>query len=72
MQIVLDPSLKKGIEYDIWFSEEDEGWICVAGRLPFLGDISGHGPDPESALKECRTALDLAFETFNRQLCPGA
>ena len=66
MQITLDPSLKNIIEYDIWRSTEDDCWICVAGHLPFIGDISGHGPDPESALKECRIALDLAFETLNR------
>lgn len=66
MQITLDPSLKNSIEYDIWRSTEDDCWICVAGRLPFIGDISGHGADPESALKECRIALDLAFETLNR------
>jgi predicted RNase H-like HicB family nuclease len=66
MQIVLDPKLLDLIEYDIWRSSEDNAWICVAGRLPFIGDISGHGDDPESALKECRIALAAAFETFNK------
>lgn len=66
MQLTLDPSLKRGLEYDIWHSAEDDCWICVAGRLPFLGGISGHGPDPESALKECLIAIDLAFETINQ------
>ena len=65
MQIVLDPSLKKMVEYDIWYSSDDGEWVCVASCLPFLAEISGLGETPEVALSECRVALDLAFKTFN-------
>ena len=66
MQIVMDPALKDYIEYDIWKDRNENEWVCVAGHLPFLGAISGHGATPEAALKECLVAIDLAFDTFNK------
>lgn len=66
MRLTLDPKLLDLVEYDIWFCSEDKDWVCVAGRLPLLGEVSGHGQDPETALKACRSALQAAFESFNR------
>lgn len=62
-QIVLNPALLDHVEYNIL--KQDGEWICLAGHLPIIGDISGHGSDPKNALQDCRSRLLSSFETIN-------
>ena len=64
-RIVLDPTLLNIVEYDIWRSGDE--WVCVAGHLPFVGEVSGHGSTPQLALAECLDSLNATIEEFNRE-----
>jgi hypothetical protein len=63
VQIVLDPKLLETVEYNIW--KDGDKWVCLASRLPFVDEISGHGEDPKDALQDCRSQILAFFESFN-------
>ncbi|WP_456475679.1 type II toxin-antitoxin system HicB family antitoxin, partial [Candidatus Pyrohabitans sp.] len=44
---------------EIFYSQEDEGFIAVAPELP---GCSAFGETPEEALKEIKTAIELWLE----------
>ncbi len=44
---------------EIFYSEEDEGYIAVAPELP---ECSAFGETQEDALKEIKIAIKLLFE----------
>ena len=48
---------------EIFYSEEDEGYIAVAPELP---GCSAFGKTEESALREIRMAMDLWLETAKK------
>ncbi len=50
---------------EIFFSEEDEGYIAVAPELP---ECSAFGETGEEALKEIKVAIDLWLETAKNDL----
>ncbi len=45
---------------EIFYSEEDEGYIAVAPELP---ECSAFGETEEEALKEIKVAIDLLLAT---------
>jgi predicted RNase H-like HicB family nuclease len=49
---------------EIFFSEEDEGFIAVVPELP---GCSAFGTSEEEALREVKTAMDLWLETARRE-----
>lgn len=49
---------------EIFYSEEDEGYIAVAPELP---GCSAFGETEEEALKEVKTAIDLWIETARKE-----
>lgn len=48
----------------IFYSEEDEGYIAVAPELP---GCSAFGETPEKALKEIKVAIELWIETAKKE-----
>ncbi len=48
---------------EIFYSEEDEGYIAVVPELP---ECSAFGETEEEALKEIKVAIDLWLETARR------
>lgn len=48
---------------EIFYSEEDEGYIAVAPELP---ECSAFGETEEEALKEIKVAIDLWLETAKK------
>ena len=48
---------------EIFYSEEDEGYIAVVPELP---ECSAFGETEEEALKEIKVAIDLWLETAKR------
>jgi predicted RNase H-like HicB family nuclease len=55
-------SLKYAVE--IFYSEEDEGYIAIAPELP---GCSAFGETEEEALKEIKTAVALWLETAKKE-----
>ena len=49
---------------EIFYSEEDEGFIAVAPELP---GCSAFGETPEEALKEIKTAIELWLEAARKE-----
>ncbi len=49
---------------EIFYSEEDEGYIAVAPELP---ECSAFGETEEEALKEIKVAIDLWLETAKKE-----
>ena len=49
---------------EIFFSEEDEGFIAVVPELP---DCSAYGNTEEEALVEVKTAMALWLETAEKE-----
>ncbi len=49
---------------EIFYSEEDEGYISVAPELP---GCSAFGETVEEALEEIKTAIDLWIETAKKE-----
>lgn len=49
---------------EIFYSEEDEGYIAIAPELP---ECSAFGETEEDALKEIKTAIDLWLETAKNE-----
>jgi len=49
---------------EIFYSEEDEGYIAIAPELP---GCSAFGKTEEEALEEVRVAVDLWLETAERE-----
>ncbi|MFZ2448604.1 MAG: type II toxin-antitoxin system HicB family antitoxin [Syntrophobacteraceae bacterium] len=45
--------------FDIGWSDEDDGYIAVIPEFP---GISGYGKTPDEAVKEARTAAEMAVE----------
>lgn len=56
----------EGYKYtiEIFYSEEDEGYVAVAPELP---GCSAFGETEEEALKEIRVAIDLWLETAQKE-----
>lgn len=50
---------------EIFYSEEDEGYIAVA---PELAECSAFGETEEEALKEIKVAIDLFLATAKKDL----
>ncbi len=48
---------------EIFYSEEDEGYIAVAPELP---ECSAFGETEEEALKEIKVAIDLYLATAKK------
>ena len=57
----------KGYHINLFFSEEDEGWIA---DIPDLSHCSAFGETPEEALREVQVAVDLWVETAREQNRP--
>ena len=55
------PEMKYTIE--IFYSEEDEGYIAVVPELP---GCSAFGETPEEALKEVKIAIELWIKTAKK------
>jgi predicted RNase H-like HicB family nuclease len=55
---------------EIFYSEEDEGFIAVAPELP---GCSAFGETPEEALKEIKTAIELGWKLPEKRAgkCPS-
>lgn len=51
----------------IFWSEEDEGFIAICQEFPGL---SAFGETREEALREVQTALDLMIETYRENSIP--
>jgi predicted RNase H-like HicB family nuclease len=49
---------------EIFYSEEDEGYIAVVPELP---DCSAFGDNEKDALKEIMIAMDLWLETAKKE-----
>ncbi len=49
---------------EIFYSEEDEGFIAVVPELP---GCSAFGETPEEALKEVKTAIELWIEAAKKE-----
>ncbi|AGK61369.1 hypothetical protein Asulf_01378 [Archaeoglobus sulfaticallidus PM70-1] len=49
---------------EIFYSEEDEGYIAVVPELP---GCSAFGDTEEEALKEIKTAIELWIETAKKE-----
>ncbi len=49
---------------EIFYSEEDEGFIAVAPELP---GCSAFGETPEDALREIKIAMELWLETARKE-----
>lgn len=49
---------------EIFYSEEDEGYISIAPELP---GCSAFGETVEKALEEIKTAIDLWIETAKKE-----
>ncbi len=49
---------------EIFYSEEDNGYIAVAPELP---ECSAFGETEEEALKEIKVAIDLWLETAKKE-----
>ena len=49
---------------EIFYSEEDEGFIATAPELP---GCSAFGETPEEALREIRTAIELWLEAAGKE-----
>jgi predicted RNase H-like HicB family nuclease len=49
---------------EIFYSEEDEGYIAVVPELP---GCSAFGETPEEALKEVKIAIELWIETAKNE-----
>ncbi len=49
---------------EIFYSEEDEGFIATAPELP---GCSAFGETPEEALREIRTAIELWLEAARKE-----
>ena len=49
---------------EIFYSEEDEGYIAVVPELP---GCSAFGETPEEALKEVKIAIELWIETAKKE-----
>ncbi|MDD5615941.1 MAG: type II toxin-antitoxin system HicB family antitoxin [Candidatus Methanoperedens sp.] len=52
--------VRRGEKIEIFYSEEDEGYIAVAAELP---ECSAFGETEEEALKEIKVAIDLFLVT---------
>jgi predicted RNase H-like HicB family nuclease len=52
--------MKNKYAVEIFYSEEDEGYIAVAPELP---GCSAFGETEEEALREIKVAIDLWLET---------
>jgi predicted RNase H-like HicB family nuclease len=52
---------------EIFYSEEDEGYVAVAPELP---GCSAFGETEEGALKEIKIAMELWMETAKRESRP--
>ncbi|MDE3088598.1 MAG: type II toxin-antitoxin system HicB family antitoxin [Chloroflexota bacterium] len=52
---------------EIFYSEEDEGYVAVAPELP---GCSAFGETEEEALKEIKIAMELWMETAKRESRP--
>ena len=57
----------KGYHINLFFSEEDEGWIA---DIPDLSHCSAFGETPEEALREVQVAVELWVETAREQNRP--
>ena len=51
---------------EIFYSEEDEGYIAV---VPELAGCSAFGETEKKALKEIMTAIELWLETAEKEAC---
>ncbi len=49
---------------EIFYSEEDEGFIATAPELP---GCSAFGETPEEALREIKTAIELWLEAARKE-----
>jgi predicted RNase H-like HicB family nuclease len=49
---------------EIFYSEEDEGYIAVVPELP---GCSAFGETPEEALREIKVAIELWIETAKKE-----
>ena len=54
---------RRSEKIEIFYSEEDEGYIAVAPELP---ECSAFGETEEDALKEIKVAIDLWLETAKK------
>ncbi|MDM7913389.1 MAG: type II toxin-antitoxin system HicB family antitoxin [Methanotrichaceae archaeon] len=55
--------MTRGYTIELFYSEEDEGYIAVVPELP---GCSAFGSSEEEALKEAKIAIDLWVETAER------
>lgn len=55
--------LLKKYKIEIFYSEEDNGYIAIVSNVPEFEFMSAFGETPEKALKEIYVALKLAIET---------
>jgi predicted RNase H-like HicB family nuclease len=51
---------------EIFYSEEDEGYIAIVPELP---ECSAFGETEEEALKEIKVAIELWMETDKKDGC---
>jgi predicted RNase H-like HicB family nuclease len=57
--------MKNKYAVEIFYSEEDEGYIAVAPELP---GCSAFGETEEEALREINVAIDLRLETDKKEM----